>query len=98
MFSTEMTRAAQIGLNITDQLQRKAKAGVAEEGAVAEDAGKIYTGRCLCGEVSFTAKDLSDIWYCHCKQCQHLTGLYIAAAGALREGYADAAFVECAGR
>jgi len=28
---------------------------------------------------------LSDIWYCHCKQCQHLTGLYISAAGVKRE-------------
>jgi hypothetical protein len=35
--------------------------------------------------VSFTASNLSDIWYCHCKQCQHLTGLYIAAAGVKRE-------------
>ena len=56
---------------------------VAVEGA--EDVAKIHTGQCLCGDVTFTAKDLSDIWYCHCKQCQHLTGLYIAAAGALRE-------------
>jgi len=52
---------------------------------VAEDAVKTHTGHCLCGDVTFTAKDLSDIWYCHCKQCQHLTGHYIAAAGALRE-------------
>lgn len=46
---------------------------------------KTYHGQCLCGAVTFTAKNLSDIWYCHCKQCQHLTGLYIAAAGAKRE-------------
>lgn len=46
---------------------------------------KIYTGSCLCGSVTFEAKGLSDIWYCHCKQCQKLTGLYISAAGALRE-------------
>ncbi|WP_409432995.1 GFA family protein [Litorimonas sp. RW-G-Af-16] len=46
---------------------------------------KIYHGHCYCGAVSFSAKDVSDIWYCHCKQCQHLTGLYIAAAGAKRE-------------
>lgn len=45
---------------------------------------KTYTGACLCGEVTFAAKGLSDIWYCHCKQCQKLTGLYIAAAGVKR--------------
>jgi len=43
-----------------------------------------YTGKCLCGALSYRAKDVSDIWYCHCKQCQHLTGLYIAAAGVER--------------
>lgn len=46
---------------------------------------KSYRGKCHCGSVTFAAKGLSDIWYCHCKQCQHLTGLYIAAAGVLRE-------------
>ncbi len=46
---------------------------------------KTYTGSCLCGAVSFEAMGLSDIWYCHCKQCQKLTGRYIAAAGVLRE-------------
>jgi len=56
-----------------------------EVDVVAEDEARVYTGHCLCGDVSFTAKDLSDIWYCHCKQCQHLTGLYIAAAGTERE-------------
>lgn len=48
-------------------------------------AAKTYTGKCLCGDVSFSAKGLSDIWYCHCQQCQHLTGLYIAAAGVKRD-------------
>lgn len=55
------------------------------EGVVAADAPKIYTGKCLCGDVTFTAQDMSDIWYCHCTQCQHLTGLYIAAAGVERD-------------
>ena len=41
-------------------------------------------GGCLCGAVKFRAEDLSDIWYCHCKQCQHLTGHYISAAGVER--------------
>jgi hypothetical protein len=39
----------------------------------------------LCGAVSYRAVGLSDIWYCHCKQCQKLTGRYIAAAGVKRE-------------
>lgn len=45
---------------------------------------KTHTGQCHCGAVSYRATDVSDIWYCHCKQCQHLTGLYIAAAGVKR--------------
>lgn len=44
----------------------------------------IHTGGCLCGAVRYTAKNLSDIWYCHCTQCQKLTGLYVSAAGAKR--------------
>ena len=46
---------------------------------------KAYTGSCLCGSVSFETSELSDIWYCHCKQCQKLTGLYISAAGSPRD-------------
>ena len=52
---------------------------------MAADALNSHTGQCLCGGVTFTAQGLSDIWYCHCTQCQHLTGLYIAAAGVERE-------------
>ncbi len=52
---------------------------------VAAVADTVHTGSCLCGAVKYRAVGLSDIWYCHCKQCQHLTGLYIAAAGVKRE-------------
>jgi len=52
---------------------------------VADDGPKTYTGQCLCGDITFSAKGLSDIWYCHCKQCQKLTGLHIAAAGVKRK-------------
>lgn len=58
------------------------------EGAVVDPKTQTpatYTGQCSCGAVSYRATGLSDIWYCHCKQCQHLTGLYIAAAGVKRE-------------
>jgi len=48
-------------------------------------ADTVHTGKCLCGGVTYSAVNLTDIWYCHCKQCQHLTGYYIAAAGAKRE-------------
>lgn len=54
---------------------------VDEGGAVANAASNSYTGRCQCGAVTYTAADLSDIWYCHCTQCQKLTGHHIAAAG-----------------
>ena len=57
-----------------------------EGGAVVADvAPKAHTGRCQCGAVTYTAADLSDIWYCHCTQCQKLTGHHIAAAGTLKE-------------
>ena len=49
------------------------------------EAPKTYDGSCQCGEISYVAKNLSDIWYCHCTQCQKLTGHHIAAAGTLRE-------------
>ena len=52
---------------------------------MAAEEAKTYTGQCLCGDVTYTAIGLSDIWYCHCTQCQKLTGLYIAAAGVARE-------------
>ena len=57
-------------------------------GADVAVADSVHTGQCLCGGVKYSAVNLSDIWYCHCKQCQHLTGLYIAAAGAQREDIA----------
>ena len=52
---------------------------------VAVVADRPYTGTCLCGAVSYRAVGLTDIWYCHCNQCQKLTGLYVAAAGVKRE-------------
>lgn len=64
----------------------KSADAVAEEGVVGEEEKlKPHTGSCLCGSVSYEAKGLSDIWYCHCKQCQKLTGLYISAAGTQRD-------------
>ena len=67
-------------------MRKAGKAGQGE-GVVAEEKHKktVHHGKCLCGDVRFTAYNLSDIWYCHCKQCQHLTGYYIAAAGCKRE-------------
>lgn len=63
------------------------RGGVAADAAedVAAVADNVHTGSCLCGAVSYRAVGLSDIWYCHCNQCQKLTGLYIAAAGVKRE-------------
>ena len=42
-------------------------------------AEAIHSGKCLCGAVSYRARGLADIWYCHCTQCRKLTGHYIAA-------------------
>jgi hypothetical protein len=38
-----------------------------------------HTGQCLCGAVSYRARGLADIWYCHCRQCRRLTGHYLPA-------------------
>jgi hypothetical protein len=43
---------------------------------VAEPA---HSGQCLCGAVTYRAKGLADIWYCHCDQCRALTGHFLAA-------------------
>ena len=48
---------------------------------------KTYTGKCYCGDVTFEAKGLSDIWYCHCTQCQYLTGHAVAAAGVTKDNF-----------
>lgn len=48
---------------------------------------KTYTGHCRCGDVTFRAKGLSDIWYCHCTQCQHLTGHFVAAAAVPKDDF-----------
>ena len=61
----------------------KADAVVVADVAVVVDAA--HTGSCLCGAVSYRAVGLCDIWYCHCKQCQKLTGRYVAAAGVSRK-------------
>jgi len=59
----------------------------AEDGAAAVEVvvDKIYTGKCHCGAVQYSAEGLSDIWYCHCRQCRELTGHYMAAAGVARD-------------
>ena len=58
--------------------------GVEPEGAVVAKP-KTYSGSCHCGSVKYQAIDVSDIWYCHCRQCQHLTGHFVSAAGVKRQ-------------
>ncbi len=53
----------------------KAAAAVAEE----------HTGHCLCGAVTYRARGLADIWYCHCRQCRRLTGHYLPASRTTRD-------------
>ena len=85
-FSTVLTRVVQIGSRIIVlHLLKVRKVGGAAAAGVVDVADKPYTGSCLCGAVSYRAVGLSDIWYCHCNQCQKLTGLYIAAAGVQRD-------------
>ncbi|WP_448555050.1 GFA family protein [Thalassotalea montiporae] len=40
----------------------------------------MLTGSCCCGKVSFSlADDFSQFYFCHCQQCQKLTGSAHAA-------------------
>lgn len=41
---------------------------------------KTYTGRCVCGDVSYQASNVKAMWYCHCEQCRRMTGHHMAAA------------------
>src|ERR1700704_4247186 len=34
----------------------------------------MYTGRCLCGEVTFEAFGMPRVHYCHCSMCRRATG------------------------
>jgi hypothetical protein len=44
------------------------------------------TGACLCGGVRFEVDGpLSDIIYCHCKQCRKTSGHYFASTSCARE-------------
>ena len=57
----------------------RAGAGVAEQAE--------HSGQCHCGAVTYRARGLRDIWFCHCTQCRKLTGHYIAACRTARENY-----------
>lgn len=55
---------------------------------VAAAAGVVAdarSGRCLCGSVTYRAKALRDIWYCHCRQCRYVTGHFMAACRTEKE-------------
>lgn len=42
--------------------------------------GNRLTGACLCGEVSYSvATDFDAFYFCHCEQCQKVTGSAFAA-------------------
>ena len=46
------------------------------------DAGKNVerTGACVCGQLSYTAKNVKPVWHCHCEQCRRMTGHFMAAS------------------
>lgn len=47
------------------------------------------TGGCLCGQVEFTAKGpFRPVIACHCGQCRRVTGNFVTATSALRDGVA----------
>lgn len=45
-------------------------------------SNKVTTGSCCCGAVSYRAEaeSVKPIWYCHCRQCRHMTGHFMAAS------------------
>lgn len=47
-----------------------------------DHAGQSFTGKCLCGAVSFRGTwDAEELRACHCGQCRRWSGHYWAAAG-----------------
>ena len=45
-----------------------------------------YNGHCLCGSVSFTARDITpEAGACHCKMCQRWAGSALLAVTALED-------------
>ncbi|MEM7431515.1 MAG: GFA family protein [Pseudomonadota bacterium] len=47
---------------------------------------RMINGGCECGAVRFTVSGpLRKVVYCHCKQCQRLSGLYVAATACAME-------------
>ncbi len=48
-----------------------------------------HGGSCHCGAVQFSAEQAADIWFCHCHQCQKLTGHFVAAAGVMRDNFSQ---------
>jgi hypothetical protein len=42
--------------------------------------GEKINGSCLCGKVTYSVnKDFSDFYFCHCQQCQKISGSAFAA-------------------
>lgn len=48
-------------------------------------SAREHTGTCHCGAVTYRARGLENIWYCHCRQCRTLTGHYLAACRTARD-------------
>ena len=66
-----------------EMLQKVAeKADVADDDVAKSDSQppQLYMGSCACGAISYTAKALRPLWYCHCRQCRHMTGHFMAAS------------------
>ncbi len=56
-----------------------------EDAVVVAVEPNLHTGGCLCRAVRYETRGLADIWFCHCRQCRHLSGHYVAAAAVRRE-------------
>lgn len=45
----------------------------------------MYTGKCLCGAVSYEfMAELDDVTYCHCSMCRKLSGSAFLAFGSVK--------------
>jgi len=60
----------------------KVAADGAADGVVTDNE---HSGQCHCGAVTYRARGLRDLWYCHCYQCRRLTGHVMAACWTQRD-------------
>ncbi len=53
-----------------------------------DDKPKSFTGRCACGDVAYQVDGpLRPVLACHCDMCRRMTGSFVTATSAWRDGF-----------